>query len=60
MKEGNRKCPGRPALPEDKKRKRILVLLSPATVETLDRQSLSRGRLIDAAVMEKYGKGEMK
>ena len=54
----NRKGPGRPALPEGIKRKRILVLLSPETVATLDRQSLSRGRLIDAAVLEKYGKGE--
>jgi hypothetical protein len=55
MKGGKRKGAGRPVLPEDKKKVAINIKLPPDLIVWMDAQSLSRAKLIEKAVREKYG-----
>jgi len=55
MKGGKRKGAGRPALPEEKKKVAINIKLPPDLIAWMDQQSMSRAKLIEKAVREKYG-----
>lgn len=48
--KGNRKGPGRPALPEDKKKAGVYVKLPPWLISWMDEQEESRAVLIENAL----------
>jgi len=56
----NHTHPGRPALPETKKRKPISVFLHPAILTWMAGQKESRGKLIETAVIEHFGLKNLK
>lgn len=56
MKKTIKKRPGRPELPPGEKKISTTIQLSPAWIEWLKAQKTSRNKLIESALVEKYGK----
>ena len=56
MSGGKREGAGRPPIDKNKKKKPVLVLLSPDVILLLDNQQKSRGVLIDDVIREKFKK----
>jgi len=54
MKGGKRQGAGRPSLPEDKKKVAINVKLPPNLIAWMDKQGLSRNKLIERAMSSHF------
>lgn len=55
MKGGKRRGAGRPALPDDKRKRGIFVKLPPGLIAAMDAAEESRAVQIEKAWVEKYG-----